>query len=153
MKEDKGLEVYKHNKAVSLKLSNIKTPLQFLIYSLVIAKIDNSLKSENIQDKDLIMKITHNEILEQLEIKRIQPTFKKEIQELSTLQIEHIDKVNIEEFIFINVFSLISYQKHILTAKINSEIIDYFIEFNNGNFLSYKFKTLIKFKSKYTMLV
>lgn len=152
MKKQTELEVFKHNQSVSSNLSEVKTPLQFLLYSLIVAKVDNNLKFSHIKEEDLLFKITHKEILEQLEIKRIQPTFKNEIKELSLLQIEHIDKDNKEEFIFINVFSKITYRNHILTIKLNKDVMDYFIDLKS-NFLSYSFKTLVKFKSKYTMLL
>ncbi len=152
MKKQTELEVFKHNQSVSSKLSEVKTPLQFLLYSLIVAKVDNNLEFLHIKEEDLLLKITHKEILEQLEIKRVQPTFKEEIKDLSLLQIEHIDKDNKEEFIFINVFSKIAYRNHILTIKLNKDVMDYFIDLKS-NFLSYSFKTLVKFKSKYTMLL
>lgn len=152
MKKETPLEVFKHNKSVSSKLSEVRTPLQFLIYSLIVAKVDNSLKLENLKEEDLRLKITHKEILEQLEIKRLQPTFKKEIKELSHLQIEHLYEDNQNDFRLINVFSMIDYKNHILTVELNKKVIDYFIDLKS-NFLSYSFKSLVKFKSKYTMFL
>ena len=152
MKKETPLEVFKHNKSVSSKLSEVRTPLQFLIYSLIVAKVDNSLKLENLKEEDLRLKITHKEILEQLEIKRLQPTFKKEIKELSHLQIEHLYEDNQNDFRLINVFSMLDYKNHILTVELNKKVIDYFIDLKS-NFLSYSFKSLVKFKSKYTMFL
>jgi len=152
--ENDTIKVYKLNITAKQRLKNIKTPLQFLIYNLVVAKIDNSLKVAEVKDKDLIINISKREILENLKLVKLQSSFKLQVAELSQLQVENYYKDN-DSFRFINIFSYIDYSNNILTAKINKDIIYYFIDLGDGNFFKYHFSNLIKFKSKskYTILL
>ncbi len=146
------LEVYKSNKAVSNRLTKIKTPLQFLIYSLLVAKIDNSIKIAEVKKENLLFSISKREILENLKLVKLQSTFKTQVAELSKLQIKHYYKDK-DSFIAINIFSYIGYKDNILIGKINIDSIFYFIDLGDGNFFKYLFKDLVKFASKYTMLL
>lgn len=147
-----SLEVYKLNISVKNRMKNMKTALQLLIYSLIVAKIENNLKLAEVKDDNLIFKISKREILEELNLVKLQSNFKEQIADLTSLKIEHYYK-DINDFRFINIFSYIDYSNNYLTAKINQDIISYFIDFEDGSYLKYHFKYLVKFKSKYTMLL
>lgn len=154
MNRDKLL-VKKHNQEIERKKDSLNT-IQLQVMNIVISKINNNLKLEEITDEDLRFEISKNE-LEFIFDGNLFSRFQSSMKDLSKKQIEVLAKNpkykrRKEEFEFVNIFSSIRYVREFLIVKINKEIIEYYINLNK-DFTQYLLINILEFKSKYSILL
>lgn len=148
-KKDNDL-VVKSNKLVNgcyLEEMNIT---QMKIMNLIISKVDNTKQIENITDEDLTFIFSFSELeqkLNEVELHRGE-RLRNYCQDLSKKQYIEIDK---KDFLFIPIFSLVSYKKGVFKAIINKQVIIHLLELKK-DFTKYYFDNISRFKSKYSIL-
>jgi plasmid replication initiation protein len=147
------LLVKKHNYSLFENYTKMGL-IQYKIMNLVISKINNNLKLEDIKDEDLIITITKEQLEnEYLNTKIYSKRLAAQINQLLDKKIRHTNDLNSKEpkWKIINIFTCAEYDNNILTIEINKGVINYFIELKS-NFTQYYFRYLTGFSSVYSIV-
>lgn len=105
--------------------------VDYKIMSMVISKINNNLKLTEVKNKDWEIEITKEELLLYLELKDLNFTnFKNRISNLLKKQLEYTEDLETKKpkFTIINILTYGIYDGKKLILKINSGLINFFVE-------------------------
>lgn len=147
------LLVKKHNYSLFANCSKMDLT-QYKIMNLVISKIDNSLKEENVKDENLLISFTKEELeTEYLKARIVHKRLIPKMEHLMEKRVRYTRDLESKNPTYksLNIFSYYEYKNNVLDIKINKDIISYFVELKS-NFTQYYFKYLTDFTSIYSVV-